>query len=304
MPWRCHLAMTTRVLLGLPYTLRCALASVLGAALLASCASTGQTVRVPWRAGNVERFQMGAVEESRAQAAQGVLPVTLYRPAGTSPFPFVVLLHGCGGLTHEASWTQWVHPWADLFRAHGIGTAVVDSFGPRSVDHVCTGNVAAWAVRRADDAYTTRAWLAEQPDVDAKHIAVMGMSNGGRTVLAALRTTLRHPEPFVAGVALYPGCQTDVRSTFYAPLLVLIGQADTVTPAHFCEQMHAAQPASAPELRLIVYPHGPHTFDMRLPDRTVLGMRLGYDPEADADARRQVIDFLVAYGVASRHASP
>ena len=26
----------------------------------------------------------------------------------------------------------------------------------------------------------------------------MGMSNGGRTVLAALRTTLRHPEPFVA----------------------------------------------------------------------------------------------------------
>jgi dienelactone hydrolase len=296
--------MTTRVLLGLPYTLRVALASVLGAVLLAACASTGQTVRVPWRAGNAERFQMGAVEERRAHAAQGVLPVTMSRPAGTGPFPFVVLLHGCGGLTHEASWTQWVHPWADLFRAHGIGTAVVDSFGPRSVDHVCTGNVAAWAVRRADDAYSTRAWLAEQPDVDAQHIAVMGMSNGGRTVLAALRTTLRHPEPFVAGVALYPGCQTDVSSHFYAPLLVLIGKADTVTPAHFCEQMHAAQPASAPELRLIVYPRGPHTFDIRLPDRTVLGMQLGYDPQADADARRQVLDFLVAYGFASRHASP
>jgi dienelactone hydrolase len=228
---------------------------------------------------------MGAVEERRAHAAQGVLPVTMYRPAGTGPFPFVVLLHGCGGLTHEASWTQWVHPWADLFRTHGIGTAVVDSFGPRSVDQVCTGNVAAWAVRRADDAYSTRAWLAEQPDVDATHIAVMGMSNGGRTVLAALRTTLRHPEPFVAGVALYPGCQTDVDSHFYAPLLVLIGKADTVTPAHFCEQMHAAQPAAAPALRLIVYPPGPHTFDMRLPDRTVLGMRLGYDPEADAPIR-------------------
>jgi dienelactone hydrolase len=68
--------------------------------------------------------------------------------------------------------------------------------------------------------------------------------------------------------------------------------------------MHAAQPASAPELRLIVYPRGPHTFDMRLPDRTVLGMQLGYDPQADADARRQVLDFLVAYGFASRHASP
>ena len=42
----------------------------------------------------------------------------MYRPAGAGPFPFVVLLHGCGGLTHEASWSQWVRPWADLFRAH------------------------------------------------------------------------------------------------------------------------------------------------------------------------------------------
>ena len=60
--------------------------------------------------------------------------------------------------------------------------------------------------------------------------------------------------------------------------------------------MKAAQPASAPELKLVVYPRGPHTFDMRLPDRTILGMRLGYDAEADADARRQVIDFLEDHG--------
>jgi dienelactone hydrolase len=171
------------------------------------------------------------------------------------------------------------------------------------VDHICTGDVAAWAVRRADDACSARTWLAAQPDVDAQHIAVMGMSNGGRTVLAALRTTWQHPERFVAGVALYPGCQTDISSTFYAPLLVLMGRADTVTPAYFCAQMHAAQPASAPELRLVIYPHGPHTFDMRLPDRTVLGMQLGYDPQAEADARRQVMDFFAAHGLAARNAS-
>jgi dienelactone hydrolase len=105
-------------------------------------------------------------------------------------------------------------------------------------------------------------------------------------------------------VALYPGCQTDVSSTFYAPLLVLIGHADTVTPAHVCEQMRAVHPASAPALRLVIYPRGPHTFDMRLPDRTVLGMRLGYDPQAAADARQQVIEFLAAYGLATRHSGP
>ena len=81
----------------------------------------------------------------------------------------------------------------------------------------------------------------------------------------------------MAGVALYPGCQSDVASVFYAPLLVLIGNADTVTPARFCEEMKRAREESAPELKLAIYPRAPHTFDMRLPDRTVLGMRLGYE---------------------------
>ena len=283
--------------------------TLLGAALLSACAATTPTTRastgtsgggavlVPWQPGNADAFQAGAAEERGTRAAQGFLPVTIYRPEGAGPFPFVVLLHGCGGLYHEAMWKTWVTPWAELFRAHRIGTAVVDSFTPRGVDQVCTRNVAAWAVRRADDVYSVRGWLAEQPYVDATRIAVMGMSNKGRTVLASLRTTLKHPNPFVAGVALYPGCQTDVGSTFYAPLLVLIGSADIVTPARFCEEMKRAQPESAPDLELVIFPGGPHTFDMRLPDRSVLGMRLGYDPEADAGARRYVIGFLTAHGL-------
>ena len=116
-------------------------------------------------------------------------------------------------------------------------------------------------------------------------------------MLAALRATLKHPHPFMAGVALYPGCQTDVGSTFYAPLLVLIGSADIVTPAHFCERDEARPTRVRAPLELVIFPRGPHTFDMRLPDRSVLGMRLGYDPEADAGARRQVIAFLTAQGL-------
>jgi dienelactone hydrolase len=280
---------------------RMAMAGLLAAVLLVPCASRAAparpVVQVPWQPGNADAFQTGAAEERRARAAHGIMPVTIYRPDGAGPFPFVVLLHGCGGLHREALWTGWVEPWADLFRAQGIGTAVVDSFGPRGVDQVCTGNVAAWAERRADDAYSARAWLAEQPYVDAARIAVMGMSNGGRTVLAALRTSLKHAQPFAAGVALYPGCQSDVASVFYAPLLVLIGRGDTATPAHYCEEMKRAQPVSAPDLKLVVYPYGPHTFDMRLPNRTVLGMGLGYDAQAAADARQQVIGFLTAHGL-------
>ena len=132
------------------------------------------------------------------RSPRGALPVRIYRPAAEAPIPFVVLLHGCGGLKYESMWSRWVEPWVDLLAAHGIGTAVVDSFGPRGVDQVCTGRPGVWAVRRADDAYSVRAWLAQQRDVDATHIAVMGMSNGGRPVLAALRTALAHPAPFAA----------------------------------------------------------------------------------------------------------
>ena len=275
----------------------------LGLVLLPAGASTQTTVSVPWRPGNADHFQMGAAEERWARSEQGALPVTVYRPPGHDPIGFVVLLHGCGGLKHESMWSHWVQPWAELFGRHGLGTAVVDSFAPRGVDQVCTGSPGAWAVRRADDAYSVRTWLAQQRHVDPGRISVMGMSNGGRTVLAALRATSKHADPFAAGIALYPGCQSDVTSTFYAPMRVLIGSADSVAPARYCEQMTAARPAASPELKLVVDPRGPHTFDMRLPDRTVLGMRLGHDADATADARRQAIEFLTIHGLIPGRAS-
>jgi len=52
--------------------------------------------------------------------------------------------------------------------------------------------------------------------------------------------------------------------------LVFGGRADTVAPVRACEAMAAPQPD---RVRLVVYDHAPHAFDMRLPDRTVLGMR-------------------------------
>jgi dienelactone hydrolase len=274
------------------------------ALLLAVCAAPspppetdGATVMVPWRPGNAALFEARTPAKRGARAEAGALPVRLFLPKGAGPFPFVVLLHGCGGLRHDAMWTEWVAPWAAFFRAHGVGTAVVDSFAPRGIDEVCTRGVAYWAVRRADDAESVAAWLTARPDVAPGRIAVMGMSNGGRTVLAALRASLEHEPPFAAGIALYPGCRSDRASRFYAPLLVLIGRGDQVTPAAECEAMKAGQPPGAPPLELVVYPGAPHTFDMRLPPRRVLGMRLGPDEAAAADARRRVLAFLVATGV-------
>jgi dienelactone hydrolase len=282
---------------------RCVAAMAIAAALAAQAGAqigvpnaSVEQVSIPWQAGNAASFQAGTPDEGGARSDQGLLPASIVRPNGAGPFPFVVLLHGCGGLQQPAMWNRWAQPWAALLVSRGIGAAIVDSFTPRGVEQVCRSKVGVWAVRRADDAYSVRAWLAKQPFVDASRIAVMGMSNGGRTVLSAMRADLKHAAPFVAGIALYPGCQSDVAARFYAPLLVLMGRDDSVTPVGACEAMAQQQPAGA-EVKLVVYPHAPHTFDMNLPDRTQLGMQLGYSREATEDARLQVIAFLAARGI-------
>ena len=69
-----------------------------------------------------------------------------------------------------------------------------------------------------------------------------------------------------------------------------------MTPARVCEALADNQPDGT-EFNLIVYAYAPHTFDMKLPDRTHLGMRLGYDRQATEDARRQAIAFLNVQGM-------
>ena len=100
---------------------------MLAIVLLPAWAPAQSMGSVPWRPGNADHFQTGAAEERQARSEQGTLPVTIYRPVGEGPVPFVVLLHGCGVLQYESVWTRWVQPWVELFREHGLGTAVVDS---------------------------------------------------------------------------------------------------------------------------------------------------------------------------------
>ena len=156
---------------------------------------------------------------------------------------------------------SWVEPWVDLFRKHGVGAAIVDSFWRRAGEPGVHLGCRRGAVRRADDAHSARAWLAEQPFVDDNRIAVMGMSNGGRTVLAALRTTLSHPTLFAAGIALYPGCQSDVDGSFTraAARPHRAGRRGNAGPVLRGDE--APSTRDGPELT-VVYPHTPHTFDM------------------------------------------
>src|SRR5580704_19127852 len=71
--------------------------------------------------------------------AEGVtLHATLYRPDGDGPFPAVVALHDCGGLTHRPATLQQLYTeWANLLVAHGFVVLFPASFASRGLGPQC-----------------------------------------------------------------------------------------------------------------------------------------------------------------------
>lgn len=221
------------------------------------------------------------------------------RPAGPGPFPTVVLLHGCGGFHGN------MISWADRLSRFGYAALAVDSFGPRGLDEDCNGAGIPYQVH---DSYVALRYMVTKPFVRASHVAVMGFSQGGYSVLAALETpgvAERSPEKFRAGVALYPVCRFSTGLTT-VPLLVLIGDADDWTPAADCEAMAAGRtelgsprpPGVRPLVELVIFPGAHHGFDLLdlslAPSRGVSshGYRVEYNEEATRTSIAKVREFL------------
>jgi dienelactone hydrolase len=221
----------------------------------------------------------------------------LARPPGPGPFSAVVLLHGCGGF-HSS-----MISWADRLSRFGYAALAVDSFGPRGIEERCIGGF----IEQVTDSYAALRYLAARPFVRASHVAVMGFSQGGFSVLTALEKAAEQVQPrkFRAGIAFYPLCQY-ASGIVTAPLLVLIGDADTWTPASSCQAMAAGRtelgaprgPGDRSSIELVVLPGAHHDFDVLdlslAPGRgvTAYGHRVEYSEEATRKAIGRVRDFL------------
>jgi dienelactone hydrolase len=221
----------------------------------------------------------------------------LARPPGAGPFSAVVLLHGCGGF-HST-----MISWADRLSRFGYAALAIDSFGPRGIDDQCGG-----FTDQPADGYAALRYLTTKSFVRASHVAVMGFSMGGGSVLAALEkgsVEQRYPEKFRAGVAFYPVCQYASGITT-GPVLVLIGGADDWTPSSSCEAMVSGRtelgaprtPGDRSLIELVIYPGVHHGFDYLdlslVPTRgiTFKGHRIEYNEEATKNSIVRVRDFL------------
>ncbi|MCG6207398.1 dienelactone hydrolase family protein [Rhodopseudomonas sp. HC1] len=247
-----------------------------------------------------------AVEIPRAG---GVLRAQLYKPDGDGPFPTVIALHGCAGLTGNAAPVRPRYAdWAEQLLKTGHAVLLPDSYGSRELGPQCRAKTRRMTTRRERlaDISTARHWLAEQSWVARQRIGLIGWDTGASALLWAVRpqSALARGEPeFRSAVAFYPDCRSSARLGWSArvPTLVLIGGDDDITSASACRAMVDGAQGRSALTRLVVYPGAYHDFDraeIKLhltsvadPEAAEPG-HLGFDAAARADAERRVAHWL------------
>lgn len=250
------------------------LAAVLALLLAAGCA-TDSTVPTPApaasRSGTLAFATAAGIHRSGdgrsfVLGAPASIAGELQLPRGTGPFPAIVLAHGCNGNRNiERAWGPQLREW-------GYATFVIDSFGPRGIDQVCTNARTLLPLQRVPDAYGALRLLAAHARIDPSRIALMGFSHGGAlTMLAATawakETFVPAGQPaFRAFFPFYPNCNAvfPERDRVSAPLRIHTGEVDDWTPAKPCAELAAALKAAGQDVAINVYPGAHHAFDQAM----------------------------------------
>ncbi|MGI9414155.1 MAG: dienelactone hydrolase family protein [Hyphomicrobiales bacterium] len=215
----------------------------------------------------------------------------LFRPEGAGPFPAVVLMHGCAGLSPPVHDGLRAH--AEYLTQHGFVALILDSFGPRknAGGWVCKtyGRLGAARRYRTTDALDAGRFLQAQDFVDADNIFQVGQSNGGSVSIRLAQFV----EPvFRAIAAYYPWCGAfnglGNNATLTSPLIVFGGEADDWVPPQKCKTVVA----SGTDYKVIVYPDAAHSFDLNIKLQKYQGHLVGYNRPATLDSRRQMVAFF------------
>jgi dienelactone hydrolase len=219
----------------------------------------------------------------------------LVKPDGTGPFPAIVLLHGCGGLSPSFRRAPASSLWIEHLVRWGYAVLAFDSFAARDGRTSCGRDIEFY---RVADAFGALAFLTTRRDIIAGKVTVLGFSSGAIAALSAVEQ--RDHEPFElpadlrfnAAVAFSPVCVTEGVMT--APALVLVGELDDWSPVARCRFMVADSEGKGAPIKLVVYPGAAHDFgDAALwPQRRLFGHFSAYNRAAAEDAINQVKTFL------------
>src|SRR5262245_4434336 len=201
------------------------------------------------------------IQDGRPVVISGVFP---FPPMGSGPFPAVILVHGCGGVSPT------VREWARKLSAIGVAAFAVDSFAGRGIRETCTGNDSINRGSRLIDVYRALELLSTHPRIDASRIALMGFSQGGGVTLLARQLRLQRlwmsgKHDFAAYLAFYPATcnreflqETEVSNR---PLRIFQGTADDWTPIGACRAYVQKMHRAGTDVEIFAYDGAHHSFD-------------------------------------------
>ena len=224
-----------------------------------------------------------------AEMIQGYLS----KPPGDGPFPAIVHLHGCGGLTAE----RRAHD-AEQFTRWGYVILEVDSFATRGIKEACG---ASKLPARQADALGALIYLSKLPFIDPRRIAVVGYSQGGTAALviaSAQPADIFEILPglqYKAAVAYYPSCSA-AADELAIPTIVIIGELDDWSLASECRRMMMRRDGKGAPIKLTVLPEAYHSFDSPSAGYGIqyFGHWLRYNSVASGRAAAATHDFLAA----------
>lgn len=197
--------------------------------------------------------------------APATITATIAKPEGPGPFPAVIVLHDCGGISSkDRDWTKRLAAW-------GYVAILPDSFGSRGQANLCADVEKVGAQQRVQDVIGTAEYLATLPYVQKGKIAVLGFSHGGWTIMKGVQQDAYWGQFGIKGaVAYYPYCTAPQDRNVAIPLRILIGEKDDWTTPDRCRAVVAA--AKNPTLiEMTVYPDAYHSFDCNCGTRWVNG---------------------------------
>jgi dienelactone hydrolase len=196
---------------------------------------------------------------------KATISANVSKPDGAGPFPAVIVLHDCGGISRKDQ------EWAKRLVSWGYVAILPDSFGSRGHGNLCTDVEKVGAQQRVQDTIGTAEYLATLPYVQKGKIAVLGFSHGGWVILkGAQESSYWSSYGILGAIAYYPYCTAPQDRNVAIPLRILIGEKDDWTTADRCRSVLAA--AKNPALiEMTVYPDAYHSFDCNCGTRWVNG---------------------------------
>ena len=213
------------------------------------------------------------------------MPAYVSRPAGPGRVPGVLFIYEMFGMNDEMKRI------ADELAAEGYAVMIPDIFG-RGSWFACVRRVMAemkaGTGQGIQDLIAGRNWLVGQEYIDGERIAVMGLCMGGGFALLLAKTRL-----FRVSAPFYGQVPSSMEGS--CPVVASYGGKDWLSAD--AERLKKDLQARTITHDLKVYPDAGHSFMNRPANGFVkvmgkLSGKMGYQPEAAADAKTRLVRFL------------